>query len=1745
MSPHSIKPLPRLRGRRGGNTQRCGVRSKGRSLLSADNPHSTSTSILDHQLINVFYANITKWGRKAETFVSKDQSHIICMVEHHLDKLQFVDVARKISAWKRSAFVSYAKRTGLHANATSGGQFILPRSYLSCEAVDQSLLDHCIPAGERDCPRWTACILRTKSVSVLLVVLYLITAEGFSESNAAILQQVFTLVAVFRGVVIIGGDWQFPPSDLIVSPWLARLGLKVVCPAGLDATCSAGSGRLIDYFLATASLVQYIDIKPDVAVDFKPHIGLRLSFPARLRSLSAPALRVPRTLPTLPLADGEHQLDEALWKQAHDYTESYLQRRAAGTRILGCNMAMFRCMSVEDQRLSQEYCFVATRHEVYAALAGGVDSNDLVSYVGRGGFPHASIKPIVKRQTITSRYVCPACDLWGIIESLLQWVKRAAVSGVASMILKLAIVELRRQSARIGDHWTRVAAPNCPPSAWCDWIDGLTVDAVVNGDVAQMPPSYSQVVGVATAVKLPDPGEVQNSTSSPRGGAEFHCYPKPSSGRETDPPAPFAGEKLPDPRGGAEFHCKAYKSARVDVWISRAAAQKHKAFAAKTSATRYEFRRWLREDLASGASGAHKLVKDQVSYEKLDYQDTFGQWAKVWHSSNDVSEASSSHGGKELLFPWQPWQLQLLKAVQRACGDSADSVNAIRSVRRECLQRNVVAEPIQVEQFASAVSTYPAKKGVGIDFWSTRDFKRSPNKVLEPFAAVLNAAQTALSWPVQIMFNVMALLPKPQGGERTVAKTPLLYRLYNVVRAPAVKEWAVAHCEDHDFAAQGKSALLSAAHRCWTNEMARHAKLHSASILWDIWKFFDSIRPQDVIREGARMQYPMVDLVMALLMHTAARMLQLNGMVSYLMVPTCSILAGCFHAVFMARLVMTSPVSCMAREYKPPLLRVSTFVDDVAQISIGKLKPVLHSAVAAALRFVSGMKTLRLKVSSKSVVVSTSERVTTIIAKLVHKYAKVNVRTDNAARDLGVLNNPGSKRVRDTSLQYNRLQKAGRRLGRIAPLARSVRAARTLARTGALPQAVWGATVLGLSPTALSRLRTQFAAATGVQAAGRCATTAIALAVGPMNDPAIKLVLDQVTLFTDLWRYDASLRALTVRHWNALVTSTLGEVGEQEVSVWNRVGGPVSATVAALTDYGWDVRSNVRWADPSGEQWIPDFSQDRADFLNTVAQFALSKLWSDASKSWCGAGLQHGVDWRASSMLHKHLLALRRSSGDDDDMGVIADVLEDSEPLAWPQHSLTWLEVFVTGGYWPSQRASQALGISALCPRCGRHNETALHCIWTCPMNAEISDPRVVETQELIPQAVEGAADLQCLWLRGLLPASLVPVNTPAVMSDEVWYVRDHPAGWWPAGVYYTDCSGGPHNIYPPIRRCGIGVAVLDMHHDLLQSDPQPFVWGAYAPLPGLLQTVPRGELYAMVLVVERVLEGNLEIRSDSKVNVDLFHKGRQACLASSNSDLWLRLWDVLGSREVCLEMIWVKGHTDDVDVANRYLALPIDIFGNSCADRLAERASIQYQVSMQDSMTLRWHYAVVKRIQARAVIILSHVMQGRARVAAAPKQPRPQLQTLAASAMQSQHCVTALAGILQCTRCLQRSPARAKGIREWLRTSCCPDRSMLRSITVGTTKPAALSPGTVVHVGKRELHTSHSLHVFRGLYFCQMCGYTASLKAQNLVKPCSGPGPEAEGIKRAIRIRQGKLPSGLTQWPNDAEARSSLIYLD
>ena len=43
-------------------------------------------------------------------------------------------------------------------------------------------------------------------------------------------------------------------------------------------------------------------------------------------------------------------------------------------------------------------------------------------------------------------------------------------------------------------------------------------------------------------------------------------------------------------------------------------------------------------------------------------------------------------------------------------------------------------------------------------------------------AGVLNECQQLATWPVQMMVNLMPLLGKPDGGERCVAQSPVLYR---------------------------------------------------------------------------------------------------------------------------------------------------------------------------------------------------------------------------------------------------------------------------------------------------------------------------------------------------------------------------------------------------------------------------------------------------------------------------------------------------------------------------------------------------------------------------------------------------------------------------------------------------------------------------------------------------------------------------------------------------------------------------------------------------------------------------------------------------------------------------------------------------------------------------------------------------------------------------------------------------------
>ena len=105
-----------------------------------------------------------------------------------------------------------------------------------------------------------------------------------------------------------------------------------------------------------------------------------------------------------------------------------------------------------------------------------------------------------------------------------------------------------------------------------------------------------------------------------------------------------------------------------------------------------------------------------------------------------------------------------------------------------------------------------------------------------------------------------------------------------------------------------------------------------------------------------------------------------------------------------------------------------------------------------------------------------------------------------------------------------------------------------------------------------------------------------------------------------------------------------------------------------------------------------------------------------------------------------------------------------------------------------------------------------------------------------------------------------MPNNTPVVEHDELLFYGPLADNFsWPSGWYYVDASGGKYSSIPLLRRCGVGVAFLHEFPciDFLQDPDDALAFGISAPLPGVVQTVQRAELYAILIVIKNAVPNN------------------------------------------------------------------------------------------------------------------------------------------------------------------------------------------------------------------------------------------------------------------------------------------------
>ena len=190
--------------------------------------------------------------------------------------------------------------------------------------------------------------------------------------------------------------------------------------------------------------------------------------------------------------------------------------------------------------------------------------------------------------------------------------------------------------------------------------------------------------------------------------------------------------------------------------------------------------------------------------------------------------------------------------------------------------------------------------------------------------------------------------------------------------------------------------------------------------------------------------------------------------------------------------------------------------------------------------------------------------------------------------------------------------------------------------------------------------------------------------------------------------------------------------------------------------------------------------------------------------------------------------------------------------LAWPlAYSLAAaLETLQAGGGWPQSRVHAAYpDVLPQCTLCGCAYADSLHTYWTCPALLRLEDVDVSQTNHLIDEAIDGYFLHPCLWLRGIVPSSftsLVQGSSNLIQEFLFTYHLNHPpCGEWPSGDYFLDGSGGRDAAFPSIRRCGIWVARL--------RDSE-FEFGVESPLPGDVQTVPRAEISASIIVCMHVM---------------------------------------------------------------------------------------------------------------------------------------------------------------------------------------------------------------------------------------------------------------------------------------------------
>jgi len=974
------------------------------------------------------------------------------------------------------------------------------------------------------------------------------------------------------------------------------------------------------------------------------------------------------------------------------------------------------------------------------------------------------------------------------------------------------------------------------------------------------------------------------------------------------------------------------------------------------------------------------------------------------------------------------------------------------------------------------------KETLGSDMWAPSEIRAMPPCAKTHLARCVENSLNAVAVPHQSLINLNSLLGKPGFKCRTISKTPVLTYRMPLRADEQVRKWELDNHTDYDKASPGSSALMAALKRNLSAEISHWLGKKFATILNDFDKFFDTVDLQTLMVEAINNKFPLSQLVFALQQHMAPRVLQACKQSSEPIQIFQSILAGCKFSMAFTKTYLKKGLTKMVNKH--PQANTELFVDDTCMHCQGaNSEEVRQILVPAMLTFKDIVKQLKLKLSPKAVLVASDDALASSLVKELASH-KLYFNNHKHARDLGISTTAGKKRP--NQIIKDRFVKIKNRNLKISSLSKISRLTRKLYTGSSYAAQTWGHQGSGISESTIIDMERDALASTGIRSGGRCRCMALLVSFGQLGTPRARVIRDTFRNWFSLLNQSTPQNILDIRvAWAKAKDNFL----DCNYNV-SGVHGIMSNVIYIVHHAGWNPICFNCWVDTNGDSWsIGNFKVSPDIIAAQITYSYIQQSVKRASEHYDGKGMQEGIDVGST-------IRYVRS-------------IKTHYELSYQYKAA--LETIIAGACWPAARINAINpDVSDLCPRCKTEPETSLHTFWTCRCNTDIDIQAVQATQELIPKAVAGSGEDECLWLRGILPSKYTfidPIYAPSD-NENIVYNNENNIDWKNM-VYYGDASGGVYTQYPALRRIGVGlVAYKDSN----------FQFGVHTNLPGQVQTVGRGECYALFILVRSLPNlADCEFVTDNFNVFKNFNGGPSHAVNCSDCDLYDKIFKIIQTKQIHLSVRWIPSHLKDGIKVRPDNVSDLDIEANDKADELAGEAAARCTIPQSIAINHIYYVHLVKNIQERlATILLCLPHRDAVKSCKEPKIKIDKMQLIE----ESQHDIKIIDNRYYCSKCQSSFAAGDCSTKHWLCASC-PGKPQ-----IAAHRPEKIID--IVHRGNSSSHVSHDLYNYKGLIFCNKCGAYGIEHFCNIANEC--PGQTQAGARLRKKIDSGILPTQISR---------------